>query len=462
MEHLGLSLPVKNIPALDSNFVPLAAFWKAYREKASRPLAIVVEAGADQRAVLHMRVHGTPDMAAADAYMVDRLVKTLLWQKGGHQVTICGSQPLFEQIASAYRPGGSRAFDAAFMARVYEQPFSVHALDYAQTPQPSSQSVSVGRHLDGCRIGFDAGGSDRKVSAVIDGEAVFSEEVVWLPKEQADPDYHYQGILEAFRAAAARMPRVDGIGISSAGIYINNRTMVASLFLKVPDDLFKAKVKDIFIRAAREIGPDIPVVVCNDGDVSALAGAMSLDSGEVLGLAMGTSEAGGYVDEHGNITGWLNELAFVPVDANPEAMADEWSGDIGCGVKYFSQDGVIKLAPQAGIDLSAAATPAGKLKIVQKQMEAGDERAAAIYKSIGCYLAHGLAWYNEFYKMKHVLLLGRVMSGKGGDLILEEAKRVLADEYPEVTLLPALPDEKFRRIGQSVAAASLPDIRKRG
>ncbi len=110
MEHLGLSLPVKNIPALDSNFVPLAAFWKAYREKASRPLAIVVEAGADQRAVLHMRVHGTPDMAAADAYMVDRLVKTLLWQKGGHQVTICGSQPLFEQIASAYRPGGSRAF----------------------------------------------------------------------------------------------------------------------------------------------------------------------------------------------------------------------------------------------------------------------------------------------------------------------------------------------------------------
>ena len=462
MEHLGLSQPVKNIPALDSNFVPLAAFWKAYREKASRPLAIVVEACAGQRAVLHTRVHGTPDMAAADAYMVDRLVKTLLWQKGGHHVTICGSQPLYEQIARAYQPGGSRAFDAQFMARVFHHPFAVHALDYAQTPEPAGQSVSVGRHLDGCRIGFDAGGSDRKVSAVIDGEAVFSEEVVWLPKEQADPDYHYQGILEAFRSAAARMPRVDGIGISSAGIYINNRTMVASLFLKVPDDLFEAKVKDIFIRAAREIGPDVPVVVCNDGDVSALAGAMSLDSGEVLGLAMGTSEAGGYVDEHGNITGWLNELAFVPVDANPGAMADEWSGDIGCGVKYFSQDGVIKLAPRAGIDLAAAATPAEKLKIVQKQMEAGDERAAAIYKSIGCYLGHGLAWYNEFYKMKHVLLLGRVMSGKGGDLILEEAKRVLADEYPEVSLLPALPDEKFRRIGQSVAAASLPDIGKRG
>ena len=35
-------------------------------------------------------------------------------------------------------------------------------------------------------------------------------------------------------------------------------------------------------------------------------------------------------------------------------MEDEWSGDIGCGVKYFSQDGVIKLAPRAGIELTGA------------------------------------------------------------------------------------------------------------
>jgi predicted NBD/HSP70 family sugar kinase len=348
------------------------------------------------------------------------------------------------------------------MARVYERPFEVVFLDYSQKPADSSQAKPVGRHLDGCRIGFDAGGSDRKVSAVIDGEPVFSEEVVWLPKEQADPDYHYAGIVAAFRTAAAHMPRVDAIGISSAGIYIANRTMVASLFLKVPDDLFEARVKDIYIRAARAIGPDIPVEVCNDGDVSALAGAMSLDSGSVLGLAMGTSEAGGYVDCDGNITGWLNELAFVPVDANPDAMVDEWSGDIGCGVKYFSQDGINKLAPRAGIDQSAADTPAEKLKIVQQLMADGDPRAAAVFASTGCYLGHALAWYNDLYNIKHVLLLGRVMSGRGGDLILAEAKRVLAEEYPQVDLIPSLPDEKFRRIGQSVAAASLPEIMKRG
>lgn len=462
MEHLGISVSIRNRPVLDPGFIPLHAFNQAFLKTAAKPLAIAIEGSGGQVSVLKTRIHGTPERAAADFYHVERLVKTLLWQKGGHKVMICGDRSLYEKIAHAYSPQGARSFDYYFMSRVYERPFEVIPLEMAQMPAASSQARPVGRHLDGCRIGFDAGGSDRKVSAVIDGEPVFSEEVVWLPKEQADPDYHFNGIVAAFRTAASHMPRVDAIGISSAGIYIDNRTMVASLFLKVPDDLFEAKVKDIYIRAAQAIGPDIPVEVCNDGDVSALAGAMSLDSGSVLGLAMGTSEAGGYVDQDGNITGWLNELAFVPVDASPDAMLDEWSGDIGCGVKYFSQDGIIKLAPRAGIDLSAAATPAEKLKIVQKLMSDGDPRATAVFASTGCYLGHALAWYNDLYTIKHVLLLGRVMSGRGGDLILAEAKRVLAEEYPDVRLIPSLPDEKFRRIGQSVAAASLPDITKRG
>ena len=232
-------------------------------------------------------------------------------------------------------------------------------------------TAPVGRHLDGCRIGFDAGGSDRKGSAVIDGEPVFSEEVVWFPKTSSDPNYHYEGIVSALKSAAAHMPRVDAVGVSSAGIYIENRTMVASLFLKVPKDLFDAKVKDIYIRAIRDTFGDVPYVVANDGDVSALAGAMSLEENNILGIAMGTSEAVGYVDEKGNITGWLNELAFAPVDVSPSAMEDEWSGDIGCGVKYFSQDSVIKLAPAAGISLSADLSPAEKLKEVQKLMDQG-------------------------------------------------------------------------------------------
>jgi len=253
------------------------------------------------------------------------------------------------------------------------------------------------------------------------------------------------------------MPRVDAIGVSSAGIYVDNRTMVASLFLKVPKDQFAAKVQDIYIRAAKEIG-DVPLEVANDGDVTALSGAMELNANGVLGIAMGTSEAGGFVDQDGNVTGWLNELAFVPVDLNPGAMVDEWSGDYGCGVKYFSQDSVIKLAAAAGIELDADMSPAERLKVVQNLMLSNDERAAKIYESIGCYLAHGLAFYAEFYQISHVLLLGRVMSGEGGNIIFNEAGRILREEYPELAIELHLPDENSRRVGQSVAAASLPEV----
>lgn len=236
--------------------------------------------------------------------------------------------------------------------------------------------------------------------------------------------------------------------------------MNASLFLKVPEDLYEAKVKDIYIRAVKDTFGDIPYAVANDGDVSALAGTMSIKDNNVLGIAMGTSEAVGYVDEEGRITGWLNELAFVPVDANPDAMIDEWAGDIGCGVKYFSQDGVIKLAPRAGIELEESASPAEKLKSVQKLMAEDDPRAAKVYESIGCYLGHTLVYYYQTYGFRYVLLLGRVMSGKGGDLLIETCKHVLDDEYPEIAgkFELRLPDEYFRRVGQSMAVASLPKL----
>lgn len=459
MNYLGIEVPVANTPELDPGFIPLGKFFDAFLKDARQPLSLAVERAGGEVAVYNTFIHGTPDMAEADRYYVDRLVKMLLWMKGGFKVYVSGSEAMYESVRDAYRPGGTREFDADFMSNVYERPFEVVLCD--AVPAEYSNPQAVGRHMDGCRIGFDAGGSDRKVSAVIDGESVFSEEVVWYPKVTEDPDYHYEGIVSALKAAAEHLPRVDAVGVSSAGIYINNRTMVASLFLKVPKELFDEKVKDIYIRAITDTFGDVPYVVANDGDVSALAGAMSLGENNILGIAMGTSEAVGYVDENGNVTGWLNELAFAPVDANPEAMADEWSGDIGCGVKYFSQDGVIKLAPRAGIELAEGDAPAQKLKAVQALMEAGDSRAEAVYRSIGVYLGHTLAFYHSFYGLKYVLLLGRVMSGKGGDTILDTCKTVLAEEYPEVAdkIVPTLPDEKARRVGQSVAAASLPELR---
>ncbi|MBR5858382.1 MAG: ROK family protein, partial [Clostridia bacterium] len=377
---------------------------------------------------------------------------------GGFKVIIAGSDVIADKIKEAYSYGGARDFDVRFMERVYETTFVVESRPLEEAPVDVSGAAPVGRHLDGCRIGFDAGGSDRKVSAVIDGETVYSEEVVWFPKINSDPDYHYAGILDAMKTAASKMPRVDAIGISSAGVYVDNRIMVASLFLKVSDEDFEKKVKNMYLDVCKEIGPDIPVEVANDGDVTALAGAMNLDDDSVLGVAMGTSEAVGYVDPQGNITGWLNELAFAPVDFCKDAMVDEWSGDYGCGVKYFSQDGVIKLAPFAGIELDESLSPAEKLKVVQGLMKEGDERAAAIYDTIGAYFGYAIAFYAEFYDMKHVLIMGRVTSGDGGALLLERAQEVLDTEFPELAkkIQLHIPDEKARRVGQSVAAASLP------
>ena len=461
MNLYGIEVPVKNIPKLDPDFVPIMKFNHAYLAGARKPLGIAVERANGEMASCQTRIYGTPEMRAADHYYVNRLVKTILWVKGGYRIYVSRDEDIYRYLKEAFSVNGVQAFDNDFMSGVYEHPFEVVQVE--QVPPSCDSPRRIGGHLEGCRIGFDAGGSDRKVTAMQDGVTVFEDEVVWFPKLNENPEYHYQEIVKGLKSAAARLPRVDAVGVSTAGVIINDRPMNASLFIKVPKTLWKSQVQPIYIRAITDTFGDIPYSVIHDGDVSALAGAMSLEENSMLGIAMGTSEAGGFVDETGCIKGWLNELAFVPVDASPNAMRDEWSGDVGCGVKYFSQDGVIKLAPRAGIELEESLSPAEKLKTVQARMVEKDPAIEAIYTSIGTYLGHTLAYYYELYQCRNVLLQGRVMSGYGGELILAEAKRVLADEYPECAgkIHPTLPDEKFRRLGQSAAAASLPEISNR-
>ncbi len=454
---------------LDPGFFPMELVLREFEKKTAKygkEIVIGITRNGGYLSTYKMSVYPDGEGHDDENYsIVERVVKTLLWARGGYKIIIAGSDVIAKRLAAAYSVGGARDFDRDFMARVYERDFEVESVSIENAPVENESAKPQGRHLDGCRIGFDAGGSDRKVSAVIDGESVYSEEVVWFPKTNSDPKYHFDGILEAMRTAASKMPRVDGIGVSSAGVYVDNKTMVASLFLKVSREDFDAHVKHIYTNAAKalsaELGYDIPIEVANDGDVTALAGAMSLEKNGVLGIAMGTSEAGGYVDTAGNITGWLNELAFAPVDFNKDAMVDEWSGDYGCGVKYFSQDSVIKLAPSAGIALDPSLSPAEKLKVVQKKLDEGHAGAEKIYETIGVYFGYTVAYYARFYDINQVLLLGRVSSGKGGDLVLEFAKKTLELEFPELAkkIEVSLPDEKSRRVGQSVAAASLPKVK---
>ena len=448
---------------LDNSFCPAALANREFREAVREsgqgiPLAIGLERGDGTTSLYETEVFASDHpMAELNLAYAERLVKFLLWQKGGYKVTIGGPKEIGEYIRHTYSAAGDRAFDVDFMGlTTYERPFEVVVADADDVPPGREVSVPLGRHLEGCRIGFDLGASDRKVAAVVDGRSIYSEEVVWDPRNQTDPQYHYDQIMTALRTAASKMPRVDAIGGSSAGVIIKNRPMIASLFRGVPKDLFETRVKSLFLDMAKEWG--IPFEVANDGDVTALAGAMSLNDNSVLGIAMGSSEAAGYVNAGGNITGWLNELAFAPIDYNPKAPADEWSGDTGCGVQYLTQQAVFRLASSASIALDESATPADKLKSVQELLEAGDERARRIWETIGCYTGYAIAHYADFYAIRQMLVLGRVTSGSGGNIIMEKARQVLATEFPELatSMELHLPDEKTRRVGQAVAAASLP------
>ncbi len=449
---------------LDPSFEPMAVVVRQMCEATKENgQDIIIAAERNDGYVCTYKTRVFPDGTGHDEEnyrFVERIVKSLLWVAGGYKIVIAGSETIGNKIKEAFCNGGVRDFDVQHMEKVYEHTFEVENCALQDAPKDKSSAAAIGRHLDGCRIGFDAGGSDRKVSAVIDGKSVYSEEVVWFPKLNSDPEYHYEGILEAMKTAASYMPRVDAIGVSSAGIYVNNRIMLASLFVKVSDEDYEKRVKNMYLDIAKEIGENIPIEVANDGDVTALAGAMDLNDDSVLGVAMGTSEAGGYIDPEGKITGWLNELAFVPVDYCEKAMVDEWSGDYGCGVKYFSQDAVIKLAPAAGIELDESLSPAEKLKVVQELMKNGDENAKDIYDTIGVYFGYAIAYYSEFYDIKHVIIMGRVTSGEGGVIVLERAREVLQKEFPSLAskIQLHIPDESSRRVGQSVAAASLPKI----
>jgi predicted NBD/HSP70 family sugar kinase len=464
MQTLELVKP-RCVPPLDEDFRPAVLTNRAFQRQVNAsgvgvPLVFGLERNDGEMSRFETQVfpEGHPQ-AGVNLMYAERLLKFLLWQRGGWKVYVGGPRSIGEFIRKEYLPDGARKFDYHFMGEdVYEHIFTVVPCDAADVPPARESGKPLGRHLDGCRIGFDLGASDRKVSAVIDGKVVYSEEVVWEPRKQTDPEYHYREITAALKAVASKMPRVDAIGGSSAGIYINNRPMIASLFRGVPRERFD-KVRNLFLRIRDEW--DVPLEIINDGDVTALAGAMSLEDNGILGIALGSSEASGYVTMDGKIAGWLNELAFAPVDYSPNAPADEWSGDRGCGALYFSQQCVFRLAPKAGIEIPGGSTDADKLKCVQEKLEAGDAGAIRIWQSIGCYMGYALAHYADFYELKHALILGRCTSGKGGQIILDGANEVIKSEFPELARVNIqLPDEKSRRVGQSIAAASLPAIKR--
>lgn len=465
---------MKYIPKFDAKFKPaileMQKFEKKLKENEANEIIICLERSKGYNYLYKMNIYKDGCGHDEENYdYVERIVKALLWMAGGYKIYIAGSDYVAKKLQADYSEKGKRSFDYFFMADVYEKPVIVVPCKKEEIPAEKTEKIRMSKGLKGCRIGFDAGGSDRKVSASVDGNVKYSEETVWFPKINSNPKYHFDGIMESLNEASKYMPTVDAVGVSTAGIVVDNKIMVASLFLKVSREDYAKHVKNIYIDCVKELekkyNKKIPLVVANDGDVTALAGAMELDTNSgVLGIAMGTSEAAGYITPDGSLLGWLNELAFVPVDYNKDAMVDEWSGDYGCGVKYFSQDGIIKLAENAGVKFDSDWSPARKLKYVQDLIENGTpeekELAEDIFLDLGTYLGYTIPYYAHFYDFKHMLLLGRVVSGKGGNLIVARARHVLEKDFPELSakINIHMPDDKSRRVGQSIAAASLPIV----
>ena len=456
-------------PVLDEGFVP-AVLWNAEFRK-----LVEADSGAHDVKIALTRLDGTVfrkdvkvlthegDNVALNVKYVERLVKFLLWAQGGCTVIIAGNDDIAKAVGEIYSENGARSFDWDIVGKgMFSQNIEVKAMALDEVPAENKPADPIGRNLGGNRIGFDLGGSDRKCAAVIDGEVVFSTEVPWDPYFQEDPSYQYEGIVDSLKLAAEHLPSVDAIGGSSAGVYINNEVRIASLFRGIKDqDVFQKTVVPMFKDIFNKEYPGVPFEVINDGEVTALAGSITMNTNSVLGIAMGTSEAVGYVDPEGNVTTQINELAFAPVDYRDDAPVDEWSGDIGCGVQIFCQQGVARLAPAAGFDYGDMPFPE-QLVEVQKEMANGSDGARKIYETIGTCFGYAIAHYAEFYHIETLIIMGRVTTGEGGQVMIDKAQEVLEIEFPELAKQIALtqPDEKMKRHGQAVAAASLPSIPK--
>jgi hypothetical protein len=117
-----------------------------------------------------------PQSAGNFTYL-ERMVKFLLWSRGGFRIYFSGPDSLGVALQKHYRETSTGRFDAAIMGdRIYERPFEVAIVRPEEIPPPRANTTPAGRHFNNCRIGFILGGSDRS-GRRSDGKCVFSQEV---------------------------------------------------------------------------------------------------------------------------------------------------------------------------------------------------------------------------------------------------------------------------------------------
>ena len=151
----------------------------------------------------------------------------------------------------------------------------------------------------------------------------------------------------------------------------------------------------------------------------------------------------------------MNELGKVPFNYDDNAVSHYAMGIKGAGSEYLSQKGIIRLCKNAGVSFSG--TLAEQLLKIQKEAEDGNKTVLKAYQDMAEYLSSAILFYHRFFKFESVLLLGRVMSGIGGEIMTKRTEEVLKENHLAVEVFTA--NEKFKRLGQSYIAAGLPEIK---
>jgi len=471
------------VPApLDPNFSPLILGKKKYLA-ATKECKDFLEwalprADGCARYKLPVFPDGHKD-ASASVYLAGVLIQEMIWQRSASKLMLAGPAKICEAIKADYSKGGAYDFEVGSMPNVCGTPeatFEVSIVDASALPAAKDTPQVCGKDANGCRLAFDLGKSDIKVVAVKDNEVLYSKETEW-DVTNPDPQYHFDAIVGAMKLGKDALPKIDAIGGSATGtVGGNNEATWCDIFPCVPPDVYKAKVVDIFQRIAKELAGDVPLKVINDGEVTALAAVQKIKAGNVMGISMGSSEGGGYANADGNLMGWINELCYIRLDLNPEAPTDPWTKGSHTGMShmYLGQRGATKLAAKAGVDVPANLVyphpdmctilhenHAQCLKLIQKAMTDPEKEKTVreLYETVGVYLGYALAQYSEFYKIDHLMILGRVSKGAGGDIMLNTAKKVLETEFPEYAGIQVhTADDHFKAVGQCIAAAALPSI----
>jgi predicted NBD/HSP70 family sugar kinase len=469
---------------LDPGFVPVVLAKREYR-KAAKDCADTLYFALprpDGCATGELKVFPEDDRRyQASVILGGVMIQESIWRCGASSLQLAGPKGMCEAIKAAFSKGGTYEFEAATMPKCFgtpDAPFEVKIVGgKGDLPEKKDTPQVCGKDANGCRLAFDLGKSDIKTVAIKDNEVLDSKETEW-DVTATDPQYHFDAIVSAMkgtieRAKAKGFGDIQAVGGSATGtVSGDNEATWCDIFPNVPPDVYKAKVVDIFKRIAKEVAGDVPLKVINDGEVTALAAVQKIKKGNVMGISMGSSEGGGYANADGNLMGWINELCYMKLDMNPRAPTDPWTNcHRGMSHMYLGQRGATKNAfkicdvpdnykyPHPDMCTIKHEDHAQCLKLVQAAMKDNPGKASDLYKTCGVYLGYGLAQYCEHYAIDHVMILGRVSKGAGGDLMLKTAEEVLATEFPDLPKITFhTADDEFKAVGQCIAAAALPKI----